>query len=134
MTPRPTTTRERARQLARRASVLVTAAFLVTLATIGPAAAAEPTNPFDSVVPDFTVFGAEFTSAWQKLLGGLWALAFAIIAAYCVNATIKFAAAKKQGYEHGISESAKELKSGGIAAGVCAGLPIIFGAILSVVG
>ncbi|BCJ46190.1 hypothetical protein GCM10010168_51390 [Actinoplanes ianthinogenes] len=96
--------------------------------------AAEPTNPFNGVVPDFTVFGAEFNTAWKKILGGLWALAFAAIAAYCVSATVKFASAKKQGYEHGITESARDLKNAGIAAGVCAGLPIIFSAILSVIG
>lgn len=96
--------------------------------------AAEPTNPFTGVVPDFTVFGTQFNSAWKKILGGLWALAFAAIAVYCISATVKFASAKKQGYEHGISESARDLKNGGIAAGVCAGLPIIFSAILSVIG
>lgn len=109
-------------------------AAAAALGVAAPVLAAEPTNPFDGVVPDFTVFGAQFNSAWKKLLGGLWALAFAVIAAYCISATVKFASAKKQGYEHGITESAKDLKNGAIAAGVCAGLPIIFGAILSVVG
>lgn len=98
------------------------------------AVAAEPTNPFDGVVPDFSVFGAEFTSAWTKLLGGLWALAFAAIAAYCVGATVKYAAAKKQGYEDGLAHAGKELKQGGLAAAICAGLPILFAGILSVVG
>ena len=96
--------------------------------------AAEPSNPFDGVVPDFSVFGADFTTAWQKLLGGIWALAFAVIAAYCVMATIRFASARQQGYEHGVTQSAKDLKNGALAAAVCAGLPILFGAILSVVG
>ncbi|MEU8244069.1 hypothetical protein AB0C07_37925 [Actinoplanes missouriensis] len=96
--------------------------------------AAEPTNPFTGVVPNFSVFGADFNTAWKKILGGLWALAFAAIAVYCIGATVKFASAKKQGYEHGITESARDLKNGGIAAGVCAGLPIIFSAILSVIG
>jgi hypothetical protein len=96
--------------------------------------AAKPDNPFDGVTPDAGVFGSQFNTALKRFLGGLWALAFAVIAAYCVSATVKLASAKKQGYEHGISESSKDLKNGGIAAGLCAGLPIIFAAILSVVG
>ncbi|HWS36854.1 MAG TPA: hypothetical protein VN408_29450 [Actinoplanes sp.] len=107
---------------------------LHALQTTADVLAAAPTNPFDGVVPNFTVFGTEFNTAWKKVLGALWALAFAAIAVYCVSATVKFASAKKQGYEHGISESARDLKNGGIAAGLCAGLPIIFSAILSVIG
>ena len=107
---------------------------VIALQSAADVVVAAPTNPFDGVVPDFTVFGTEFNQAWKKILGGLWALAFAAIAVYLVGATVKFASAKKQGYEHGITESARDLKNGGIAAGVCAGLPIIFGAILTLIG
>ena len=30
-------------------------------------------NPISGLVPDFNVFGAEFTTWWQKLFAGLWA-------------------------------------------------------------
>ena len=27
-------------------------------------------NPLDHIVPDFTIFGAQFTTIWQKLAAG----------------------------------------------------------------
>ncbi len=39
-------------------------------------------NPFTGLVPDFTVFGAEFTTWWQKLFVGLWAILIIVAAAY----------------------------------------------------
>ena len=32
-------------------------------------------NPLDGILPDFSIFGAEFTELWQKLLAGLWGIA-----------------------------------------------------------
>jgi hypothetical protein len=43
-------------------------------------------NPFDGVVPDFNVFGLQFTQAWQKLLAGIWGIAFVIAAFGAIRA------------------------------------------------
>ena len=31
-------------------------------------------NPFTNLIPNFTIFGADFTAWWQKLFAALWAL------------------------------------------------------------
>ena len=39
-------------------------------------------NPLDGILPDFSIFGVEFTALWQKILAGLWGLA--IVAAVII--------------------------------------------------
>lgn len=41
-------------------------------------------NPFAGLIPDFNVFGAEFTTWWQKLFAGLWAAGIIVSAAYLI--------------------------------------------------
>lgn len=93
---------------------------------------AEGINPFDGVVPDFAIFGAEFNNAWRKILAGLWAIAFVIVGAGFIRAIIDYQSAKKGGYAQGVAEKADSAKSSAIALGALSGLPIIVGAIVSV--
>lgn len=46
-------------------------------------------NPFTGLVPDFTVFGAEFTTWWQKLFVGLWAILIIVAAAFLAIAIMQ---------------------------------------------
>ena len=39
-------------------------------------------NPLDHIAPDFTIFGAQFTTIWQKLAAGLWGLGILIAVGY----------------------------------------------------
>ena len=32
-------------------------------------------NPLNGLLPNFTIFGVEFTQLWQKLITGAWAIA-----------------------------------------------------------
>lgn len=130
--------------LARAAVVAAVAAAAVLLATGSASAAvdyighdavtvlAEGVNPFDGIVPDFAIFGAEFNNAWKKILAGLWAIAFVIVGAGFIRAIIDYQSAKKGGYAQGVAEKADSAKSSAIALGALSGLPIIVGAIISV--
>ena len=46
-------------------------------------------NPLDGVIPDFSIFGAEVTELWQKLLGGIWALAIVASIVFLIMGLIK---------------------------------------------
>lgn len=51
-------------------------------------------NPVSGVVPDFSVFGAEFNSWWKKLFGALWALAIIWVLAQLIIAIATMAQSK----------------------------------------
>lgn len=96
-----------------------------------PPAPGNSRNPFDGVIPDFTVFGATFTNAWQKLLAGLWGIAFVIAAFGAIRAVLELQHAKKGGYQSSVHEHTESAKRSGMALGALAALGIIFGAVIA---
>ena len=46
-------------------------------------------NPFAGLVPDFSVFGGDFTTWWQKLFVGLWAICLIVAAVYLLTSLVK---------------------------------------------
>ena len=60
-----------------------------TTPTTAPAAPAGLSNPFTGLVPDFSVFGGDFTTWWQKLFVGLWALCLIVAAVYLLTSLVK---------------------------------------------
>lgn len=88
-------------------------------------------NPFNGVVPDFSIFGVEFTNAWQKLLAGLWGLAFVVTAFGAIRATLELQHAKKGGYQAGVLEHTESVKKSGLALAGLSALGIIFGAVVA---
>lgn len=48
-------------------------------------------NPFEGILPDFTIFGAEFTEVWQKLLAGFWGIGLVIAAFFLISGGIRLA-------------------------------------------
>jgi hypothetical protein len=89
------------------------------------------TNPFDGVVPDFNVFGVNFTKAWQKLLAGVWGVAFVVVAFGAIRSVVELQHAKKGGYQTSVHEHTESAKRSGIALAALAGLGIIFGAVIA---
>ena len=78
-----TTTTTRAVAVAGIVTIAVVLSGGVASAAAGDAATlilAKGTNPWDGITPDFSVFGVEFTKAWQKILGGAWGLVFVWLA------------------------------------------------------
>ena len=49
-------------------------------------------NPIDGIIPDFTIFGVEFTNIWQKLFAGLWGLAIIAAIVYLIMGLFKLGA------------------------------------------
>lgn len=95
------------------------------------AVAAAIDNPLNGVAPDFTVFGAEFTQWWQKLIGAAWAVFILIAVVYLLKGITQMGAATQQGnaQEHAIGRT-KALWAGIALAGL-AGAAVIVGAILT---
>lgn len=102
----------------------------------GPAQAATTIlaapNPFDGVTPDFSIFGLQFTQAWQKLLGGAWGIGFVFTAFSAIRATVALARAKKGGYGVQVAEQTEDAKWAGIAFGALSMLGVIVGGVIAV--
>lgn len=91
-------------------------------------------NPFEGVVPDFSVFGIQFTQAWQKLLGGVWGVAFVVVAFGAIRAVLELQSARRGGYQSSVLEHTESAKRSGIALAALAGIGLIFGAVIALVG
>lgn len=88
-------------------------------------------NPIDGVVPDFSVFGAEFNSWWKKLFGAIWALAIIWVLAQLVIA-IATMAQSKGSHPQELQESRRSAAWAGGALACLAAFGVIVGAILAV--
>lgn len=125
--------------ITRAASVAGIVAITVVLS--GGAASAATTeatsilaagvNPFDGITPDFSVFGVEFTKAWQKILAGVWGLVFVWLAFSALRAAGEYASARKGGYAQSMSEKTTGLRDALTALGICVALPFIFAGVIA---
>ncbi|MDM4723322.1 hypothetical protein QTQ03_28365 [Micromonospora sp. WMMA1363] len=91
-------------------------------------------NPLDGVTPDLGVLGGAFQSTWVRVVGGLWALMIAAAAVYLGAAMLNMAQARRVGNAHMMSEAAGDVKLRAAALAGLVGLPVIVGAIITVVG
>jgi hypothetical protein len=91
-------------------------------------------NPLDGVLPDFNVFGLEFTQLWQKILGGLWALAIIAAVIFVIIGVANMAMATSGSNPGAYKDARNQAMWAGISLGVLAALAVIVGAILSVFG
>ncbi|QSE87943.1 hypothetical protein JWS13_04335 (plasmid) [Rhodococcus pseudokoreensis] len=121
---------------ARRLTAIALVALATTLIGGGPAQAATTIlaaeNPFDGVTPDFSIFGLQFTQAWQKVLGGFWGIGFVVTAFSAIRATVALARAKKGGYGVQVAEQTEDAKWAGIAFGALSMLGVIVGGVITV--
>ena len=91
-------------------------------------------NPLDGILPDFSIFGLEFTQLWQKILGGLWALAIIAAIIFVIIGVGNMAVATSGSNPAAYKDARNQAMWAGIALGVLAALAVIVGAILSVFG
>ncbi|NQX29838.1 hypothetical protein HQQ81_21025 [Microbacteriaceae bacterium VKM Ac-2854] len=91
-------------------------------------------NPLNGVLPDFTIFGAEFTELWQKLVAGVWGIAIVISVVFLIIGIVNMGKASGGGNPHAYKEGRGQALWAGIALGGLAGLAVIVGAILALVG
>jgi hypothetical protein len=90
-------------------------------------------NPLDHIVPDFTIFGAQFTTIWQKLAAGLWGLGILIAVGYLGHGILGIAQ-NRGGHPGQLRESKKEAVNAGIALGGLISLAVIVGIFITIFG
>lgn len=88
-------------------------------------------NPFDGILPDFTIFGAEFTELWQKILAGIWGIALVAAAIFLIVAIVRILGSADNPQQR--SESVKSLIWSGIALAALLSIAVIWVAIASLV-
>lgn len=91
-------------------------------------------NPLDGILPDFNVFGAEFTELWQKLIAGLWGLGIILAVVFLIIGIVKMASASTGGNPNEYKTARNQAMWAGISLGVLAALAVIVGAILAIFG
>jgi hypothetical protein len=85
-------------------------------------------NPFPGV-PNFTVFGASFTTWWQKLFAGAWAVGIVVAGFYLIVGLVAMAKADANN-PHAHAEGKKKAAGAGIGLICLAALGVILPAIL----
>lgn len=91
-------------------------------------------NPLDGILPNFTIFGAEFTALWQKLVAGIWALAIVMAVVFLILGIVQMGQAAVAQNPGAHAEGRKKALVAGISLGCLAALAVIVGAILAIFG
>jgi hypothetical protein len=95
---------------------------------------AAPHDPFKGVLPDFTIFGADFNAWWKKLLAGVWAASIIYCAFKLFPAAMSVHRNRRVGNAMSLGEATQDLQFWGIGTGVIVAAGLLFGAILTVAG
>ena len=82
-----------------------------------PEVPAKGTSPFKGIVPNFSIFGAEFTTWWQKLFAGLLALLLIYTGARLAIALSSMHKARSSGMPGQVDEAKSQAVWAGIAFG-----------------
>lgn len=91
-------------------------------------------NPLNGILPNFTIFGIQFTQLWQKLLAGAWGLAIVFAIVYLVFAIASMATATAGSNPMEYKTGRTKAVWAGISLGLLAALGVIVGGILAVFG
>lgn len=91
-------------------------------------------NPLDGVTPDMGVLGTAFAQTWVRVAAAIWGLLIAAATLYLASAFLAMAQAKKTGHTHMMSEATSDVKIRAAALAGLVGLPVIIGAIITVIG
>lgn len=89
-------------------------------------------NPLNGIVPNFSIFGAQFTAAWQKIGAGLWGVAILIAIFYLGRGVLAIATSNDNPGSRRIGQH--EAARGAMALGGLVGLAVIVGAVIAVFG
>lgn len=91
-------------------------------------------DPFDGVVPNFAIFGADFNAWWKKLLAGVWALSIVYCAFRLFPAAISLHRSRTVGNVTSLGEASQELKFWGAGTLMVVTAGLMFGTVLAVAG
>lgn len=92
------------------------------------------TNPLDGVTPDMSILGPAFGNTWTRVAGAVWALLIAAAVFYLAAAFLSMAQARRLGNAHMVTDATGDVKIRAAALAGLIGLPVIVGAIITVVG
>lgn len=91
-------------------------------------------DPFDGVIPNFTIFGADFNAWWKKMLAGIWALSIVYCAFKLFPAAMSVHRNRRVGNAMSLGEASQDLQFWGVGTAVIVAAGLLFGAILTVAG
>jgi hypothetical protein len=91
-------------------------------------------DPFDGVVPNFAIFGADFNSWWKKILAGVWGLSIVYCAFRLFPAALSMHRSRHVGNVTSLGEASQELKFWGAGTVMVVAAGLVFGALLTVAG
>jgi hypothetical protein len=92
------------------------------------------TNPLDGVTPDMGILGPAFGQSWIRVASAVWALLIAAAVFYLASAFLSMAQAKRLGNAYLVTDATGEVKIRATALAGLVGLPVIVGAIITMVG
>ena len=88
-------------------------------------------NPLDGIIPNFTIFGAEFTELWQKLLAGIWGIAIVVAIVFLIMGLVTMGQ-NSSSDPQAVAEGKKTAIRAGISLGCLVALGVIVGAIIAI--
>jgi len=91
-------------------------------------------NPLNGILPNFTIFGAQFTELWQKLIAGMWAIGIVLTVVFLIVGVTQMATASSGGNPMEYKNARTHAMWAAIALGVLAALAVIVGGVLTVFG
>ena len=83
-------------------------------------------NPLDGILPDFSIFGVEFTALWQKILAGLWGLAIVAAVIIVIIGIGNMAVATTGGNPSAYKDARNQALWAGISLGLAYGIFTVF--------
>ena len=91
-------------------------------------------NPLNGILPNFGIFGVQFTQLWQKLLAGAWGMAIVVAIVFLVIGLTSMATATAGSNPMDYKIGRTKAIWAAISLGLLAALVVIVGGILAVFG
>ncbi len=91
-------------------------------------------NPLNGILPNFGIFGVQFTQLWQKLLAGAWGMAIVVAIVFLVIGLTSMATATAGSNPMDYKIGRTKAIWAAISLGLLAALVVLVGGILAVFG
>jgi len=89
-------------------------------------------NPLNGILPNFAIFGVEFTQLWQKLVAGIWGIGIILAVVFLILGLVQMGASSNSGNPQEYKSARTKAIWAAISLGLLAALAVIVGAILAV--
>jgi hypothetical protein len=105
-----------------------------TFATHTNAVLSASNDPFNGVVPNFAIFGADFNTWWKKLLAGVWGISIVYCAFKLFPAALSVHRSRTVGNVTSLGEASQDLKFWGAGTLMVLAAGLVFGTLLTIAG